>query len=117
MDLLEKLLNEVDVGHHHATAAVPLEAELIHSIACEVSRRPIKTFSSSDSKLTHQEVLRRAGVGSAPTYHQQPAACERPVATAKDTAGLTFPHEKQRMGIIILAKGDAWNSSAQDGVV
>lgn len=31
-NLLEKLLDEVDVGHDHATAAVALEAELIQSI-------------------------------------------------------------------------------------
>lgn len=31
-NVLEKLLDEVDVGHDHATAAVALEAELIQSI-------------------------------------------------------------------------------------
>lgn len=30
--LLEKLLDKVDVGHHHAAAAVPPEAELIHGV-------------------------------------------------------------------------------------
>lgn len=30
--LLEKLLNKVNVGHHHAPAAVALQPELVHSI-------------------------------------------------------------------------------------
>jgi hypothetical protein len=30
--VLEKLLNEVNVGHDHAAAAVTLKAQLVHSI-------------------------------------------------------------------------------------
>lgn len=117
--LLEELLNEVDVGHHHATAAVPPKAELIHSIACKVSGSAIKTVSSSDCELTRQGGLRRAGVGSAPTCHRQPASCEYRVATGQDTAELTFPHEKQRTGIIILATAQTrcLKCSGSDGVV
>lgn len=40
-DVLEQLLNQVDVGHDHTAAAVPLAAELIHSITvaqCQSSR-------------------------------------------------------------------------------
>jgi hypothetical protein len=29
----EKLLDEIDVGHDHAAAAVPIEAKLVHGIA------------------------------------------------------------------------------------
>lgn len=31
-DLLEQLLDEVDMGHDHASAAVALETQLVHSI-------------------------------------------------------------------------------------
>jgi hypothetical protein len=34
-DLLKKLLNEVDMGHDHAPAAVSLAAELIHGITTD----------------------------------------------------------------------------------
>ena len=31
--LLQELLDQVDVGHHHAAAAVSSETELVHGIA------------------------------------------------------------------------------------
>lgn len=31
-DVLEQFLDQVDVGHDHTAAAVPLEAELVHRI-------------------------------------------------------------------------------------
>ena len=37
--VLEQLLDEIDVGHDHAAAAVTLEAELVHGIAISQATR------------------------------------------------------------------------------
>ena len=36
-DILQELLDQVNVGHHHAPAAVSAETKLIHSIASGMS--------------------------------------------------------------------------------
>lgn len=33
IDVLQQLLDQVHVGHNHAAAAVPLEAELVHRVS------------------------------------------------------------------------------------
>lgn len=33
--VLQKLLDEVDVGHNHAAAAVPIESKAIHSLTTD----------------------------------------------------------------------------------
>lgn len=47
LSLLEKLLNQVDVGHDHAATAVSLETELVHSVSvCVLVERFLSTSSA-----------------------------------------------------------------------
>lgn len=48
VDILEQLLDEVNVGHDHASAAVALQAKLVHRVAKQIRRQfkvLLKTFS------------------------------------------------------------------------
>jgi hypothetical protein len=48
----KQLLNEVDMGHNHATAAVALASELVHRVTVKTSLR--RETSQGDEERTLQ---------------------------------------------------------------
>ena len=88
--VMQQLFNEVDVGKNHSSTAVPLELELVEGLAGmwvrdERGRKP---------QYAHPSVMSLAS-SSRYAFHLSP---------------MTFPHEKQRTGIIYQSVND-WKAS------
>lgn len=117
-DVLEQFLDEVDVGHDHAAAAVSLEAKLVHRIAVYLAHVVSLVFANFPHRqmhsLTHPGCSGQSAPDSAPTGHQSPmllsvvVACgweEEPAHLATGEAAHRDDHFDWLMGVDVLEKG------------
>lgn len=97
-DILKQLLDQVDVRHDHAAAAIALAAELVHGITvgrCQSSHRDC--IEKTSASLTHQERCRRSARGSAPRGRPSPAS----------QSAICWSGSSLRDGLANLATGEA----------
>lgn len=62
----EELLDEVDVGHEHTTAAVASQTELVHGVAGNRESAGDQGAFEIEAQLTHRPCPRRAEPCNAP---------------------------------------------------
>lgn len=101
----EELLNQVDVGHDHAPAAVSAAAQLVHSI----TESPLEPGSRMRASTSSHIPIRHAFIEQVQVPLPQVAHDleHRQIKVPfLSTEAHTFPHEKQRTGIIIANERD-----------
>lgn len=101
--VLEKLLDEVDVGHDHAAAAVAVQAKRVHGITKSLSVSGEE--NPGDGIFAYPSTI-CSSTSFSKRSQMSPITCD---AVSKDhSLGLwkefTLPQEKQRTGMIMVAR-------------